>query len=527
MTTKRSADGESPSTSATFLPQFRRSRRASIVSLSSTSQIDKDALADTLDQIHSTASQSGTLTTFNEYTPPPTSSAGTEAKGITGDLQGGLSGLYSRLRASVGNVRDIVGAVGDANIDDDVSTKGSHSTTTSPAPSRHNNETAKRVGDTLSSGGEGSCVPEANIHIREGEAGGLNIRERAWKSRPSNVSVGGTALTSRGSSSSNVALRSPVPLPPAAAVASPAVAEVSVNVVKGRDISDQQAEEVRSESRANVKASSGLPAESQLLNAGELPKVGNLQSRNTSNAEVGTSSSAPSKSIASASGHVTPSETSKRDFGKQHNLHAAHAIPLEVSQDKTNSRAASNLDVQNATKTQNGSSEPTLQNATSHQLSETIIQGPDPNGSNLKATPDIDRLSGGSQKSAYQHIEIPLPKAIEVTLSSRARTPDVSLTRASSSNTATTLIHASEPRPAELGQGAVKEHSGRTQARYRQSTNIALPHAKSKVLNREYWMRDENAKDCFYCGDPFSTFRRKHHCSKHRLSRPSFFHLCS
>lgn len=28
-------------------------------------------------------------------------------------------------------------------------------------------------------------------------------------------------------------------------------------------------------------------------------------------------------------------------------------------------------------------------------------------------------------------------------------------------------------------------------------------------------MKDENAKDCFYCGDPFTTFRRKHHCSKH------------
>ena len=36
---------------------------------------------------------------------------------------------------------------------------------------------------------------------------------------------------------------------------------------------------------------------------------------------------------------------------------------------------------------------------------------------------------------------------------------------------------------------------------------------KSKILNKEFWMRDENARDCFYCGDPFSTFRRKHHCS--------------
>lgn len=35
---------------------------------------------------------------------------------------------------------------------------------------------------------------------------------------------------------------------------------------------------------------------------------------------------------------------------------------------------------------------------------------------------------------------------------------------------------------------------------------------RRKILDREFWMRDENAKDCFNCGDAFTTFRRKHHC---------------
>ncbi|EAW06472.1 1-phosphatidylinositol-3-phosphate 5-kinase FAB1 [Aspergillus clavatus NRRL 1] len=35
---------------------------------------------------------------------------------------------------------------------------------------------------------------------------------------------------------------------------------------------------------------------------------------------------------------------------------------------------------------------------------------------------------------------------------------------------------------------------------------------RSKLLSKEFWMRDENAKDCFHCGETFSTFRRKHHC---------------
>lgn len=35
---------------------------------------------------------------------------------------------------------------------------------------------------------------------------------------------------------------------------------------------------------------------------------------------------------------------------------------------------------------------------------------------------------------------------------------------------------------------------------------------RRSVLGKELWMRDENAKVCFNCGDSFSTFRRKHHC---------------
>ncbi|SSD58248.1 related to 1-phosphatidylinositol 3-phosphate 5-kinase FAB1 [Saccharomycodes ludwigii] len=32
------------------------------------------------------------------------------------------------------------------------------------------------------------------------------------------------------------------------------------------------------------------------------------------------------------------------------------------------------------------------------------------------------------------------------------------------------------------------------------------------LLAKEYWMKDENCKECFHCGKSFNTFRRKHHC---------------
>ncbi|EPS42164.1 hypothetical protein H072_3809 [Dactylellina haptotyla CBS 200.50] len=35
---------------------------------------------------------------------------------------------------------------------------------------------------------------------------------------------------------------------------------------------------------------------------------------------------------------------------------------------------------------------------------------------------------------------------------------------------------------------------------------------QGKGLSRDFWMKDENCKECFICQKPFTTFRRKHHC---------------
>jgi 1-phosphatidylinositol-3-phosphate 5-kinase len=31
-------------------------------------------------------------------------------------------------------------------------------------------------------------------------------------------------------------------------------------------------------------------------------------------------------------------------------------------------------------------------------------------------------------------------------------------------------------------------------------------------LSRDYWMDDENCKECYDCKSVFTTWRRKHHC---------------
>jgi len=37
-------------------------------------------------------------------------------------------------------------------------------------------------------------------------------------------------------------------------------------------------------------------------------------------------------------------------------------------------------------------------------------------------------------------------------------------------------------------------------------------HLRRRVLSKDFWMKDDNAKVCFSCGQSFSAFRRKHHC---------------
>lgn len=79
-----------------------RSRRDSFNSISTVSQIDKEQLAQALDKIHTSASQSDVLTTFNDFTPPPVSAPAETIGSPTDLVHHGISGLYSRIKEAVG-----------------------------------------------------------------------------------------------------------------------------------------------------------------------------------------------------------------------------------------------------------------------------------------------------------------------------------------------------------------------------------------------------------------------------------------
>lgn len=44
------------------------------------------------------------------------------------------------------------------------------------------------------------------------------------------------------------------------------------------------------------------------------------------------------------------------------------------------------------------------------------------------------------------------------------------------------------------------------------------------VISKEYWMKDDSAKECFTCGKTFNTFRRRHHC---RICGQIFCNSCT
>ena len=519
MTAKHSADGESPSTSTAFAPQLRRSRRASVVSLSGTSQIiGKEALAETLDQIHNSASQSDTLTTFNEYTSPPSSSAGTEGKGITSELQGGLSGLYSRLRASVGNVRDSISTVSDDNIEDDASTK-SQRLNPSPTPARQTLDAFKSFSNSVLSGGDNQAAVSDRHTSQEKPAMEGDPQERAWKQRPSNLSAGASGLVSRGSSASNIALRSPIGVPVTAAAAT--VAEIKVNAVKSRDIVDWTDEGSHTAIRTSHKPSVGYHADAHMSEKVLQQRAGSLESGPVGIVEAKTSLPVTPIPVVSGSATRAKPEALQKQGGTRANAQVAQTNPIEASSEASQHHVLSDSDKHDPTKIQKRASEPTLpEDGARKSTSAGTVELSSPEDLEIPLL-RYNSSKTGSKDQIHQHVERPSERSPGSQVGIQTQAPDVSLTRTSSDTTAVTLVHVSHHKSSRPGRSydSDREDGKRPQQGQPKSTTAVLPQVRTKVLSREYWMRDENAKDCFYCGDPFSTFRRKHHCSKF-LSSP-------
>lgn len=499
MTTK--PDGESPSTSSILLPL----RRGSLSSLSNASQIDKDILAQALDQIHSNASQTETLTTFNEYTSPPSSSSGTDGKGIASELQGGLSGLYSRIRASVGNVRDIVTPATEGGADEQSLRSSQHGTpgATSSTTQLDAVKLSSPPAPTLHPPRKSLGVKQQATSERVVPAGEMKDIDPYTKT--SKLSLGNLGGSSQPISSTSSALHSPLPPLTQGALGMavrPAVAEINVSATKERD------------------PSGNVPSNGASMNLA-IPQMPGLGSRIEPQLSDGHKLQAPRTTLESAM--IAASRSSHTSKGKE--LKAARESGSATDDYFFHSGfdAIDDL-VQPPTKPQS--------NVTKNSSDgPRIITNPATPRDDFSETPTgvkkDDSSFEPSKDRLYQRLEIPKQKSSAPPPAGQSGSRD-----RRSSQKSSVEIAAKAPYAAPRQGGVSGEQIGEYDVRQIVSslhpkvsgappqdddprTMNVFSQIKSKLLNKEYWMRDENARDCFYCGDPFSTFRRKHHCSKY------------
>ena len=489
------------------------SRRGSISTLSSTAQGDREAFIQALDQIHHTASQSESLTAFNEFSPPPLSSSINESKGIAGDLvQHGLGGLYSKFRGAVEAVKEKAGTAVAFNEHQSSQVKDASASTSPKASSR---SAVPRVGtiDVLTP----SPAPSPSTGPRQQRA---------------KTSVSTLASTTDSESNKISAVcHTPFATSTTSTAAGPAIAPVSVTARReghGRDVDEGNKEHQSAVERINV-----------LMRHDSLSSGNAATSKETRDATV-------SPSLYSHGDKTLPATFWSASSDSQHYQNEESDYKQNTDDQKMPERASTTSDAQrltpNQTRTVQVDSHGQNEKRESAPVSLSADRQPSvldrqqrdtlglplPGGDNkpLEPPPGTASTSSRNTQGGQDHSlakdavrrSPPPTKSTGISL-----LPGYSLSRASS-------FDGAEASPHEKSisfEATYRKSSGNSRTRFQRGTRpgtevivtnkdtiIASQQARGKVLSKDFWMRDENCKECFLCGDAFSTFRRRHHCRK-------------
>ncbi|KAK5724092.1 Mitochondrial distribution and morphology protein 12 [Elasticomyces elasticus] len=420
----------SPSASSTLLPFLgpSRSRRGSVVSFNSRKEVDKDVLAQALDQIHITASKSETLTSFHDFD-------GGGRSGAKEMVSSGVSGLYNRLKQSVSGTTPA---------------KEANAMSKSRGP-RDSEETA-----SVQSSSSASRPPPA-LALTRLATDNASMSTTSAAASPVLTSFSGVgALSDMNSQTANDR---------------PMSADHSVIADQHLDVSVKDCEISREDTTSGTNAVVRQDQPSQVdIDRARSALIDNDRS------------DAATQALARVLSH----------HEVQLNERPTQVRPLHIGwatdQDTT---------VENAKK----AAKPTV------------------NG-----TATITKLESGSG-NVHSPRESPRPPMVHVGAShlpgfepSRASSTTDGGDAASSSSTRTAHSRPIlEPSP-NLNSAMQRRRAGTKPQPSLMHLNTHhhithVPHhLKRRVISKEFWMKDENAKDCFYCGQIFSTFRRKHHC---------------
>jgi 1-phosphatidylinositol-3-phosphate 5-kinase len=460
-------------TGSVLSPLGLRSRRNSLASITGSSHVDKEQLAQALDAIHNTASQSETLTTFNEFASPPTASSGVESKGLAGELmQNGLSGLYSRFRGAVVGGKDKVPTPLAKDAHDKSSVKSLRDDMTT---SKSSNRSVTREASTVSASPVLLSSPSSRIQspITASFAGSSDSQLQNHKVSLPAPPVG--PITKPSSS-----VRPAIP-PPTKSGPSSTVASVNVNAFIDRGRPAEIPE----------------PMEVENVMFRQVTFQGNQYGNHDGNLPGGAQNSTP----------ALDSDASGSDI--EHD-------PLgSTSNDNLRSHIHKFVDIRSDISGGDGLVETrTKLTGASIAVSSAFnaLQSPGPTTSNGPKSPttisDIRRPTA-VDRITQSHLPGYLP--------SRASSTDRSTAEASPINTsAHNSVHHESFAVDDSRSGFFfgRRHIPGTTTNEGDPAAVSarLEQMRKQVLSKEFWMADEICKECFLCGDTFTAFRRKHHC---------------
>lgn len=505
---------ESPFATPAVFPPLRSSRNGSITSLSTASRLDKEVRAQTLDQIHNSACNTETLTTFNEFTSPPSASCGNDGKGIASELHGGLSGLYNRFRASVGNVRDIVSQITEDGHIDNKSLRDSQISSSSLAP------TNGQITDPYKALNPSTDLLRANqgtVAERPFFAENSGLDSGKYEKDQYNVS---TSLANSSSpstpifSSTQVTTRAPN---------FSAVIDVNPKAIKEREFNGETSSTMMAaKSTTSSKTLLNLPAEAHIIKSSDKPysqiSFDNLKELDSGKIQK-----------AQISWPILDDKTGAATWFSENSINnrIRNARKNGLAPDSKYAIPDSGLE---SIREPICSPEPTSGVNNNTVEASRIVSNPAfTQDDSLNGIMGGDAMSAAvteqSQKQNHQDIE---PTINKMLIPLQARLPHVPDSYRSPAlpesavtgplNTSQQGSHNSDPgRDMDVVRATTTSQlkvQGIFPPNSETRTNNVFLQIKSKILNKEFWMRDENARDCFYCGDSFSTFRRKHHCSK-------------
>jgi 1-phosphatidylinositol-3-phosphate 5-kinase len=490
----------------------------------STTQTERESMNATLDHYHNTAYQSESLTLFNDFTSPPAPISASDDKGLSEELQGGLSGLYSRFRTSVGGVRDIVSGGGKST--DKISTetpavKTSASDRSRVKPVSDSAPTSAEYPPSQPNSSQGSRLHSPVVpHQPHQESAQPNTGKR------SRISSKSGSISSKTSVSPSPGLKPNIaPLTKAtgsAIAADPTVTQLHVNVTGNPDRASNSSVNVPFQGTKNADTAS-IGSKDGAMDL-SMSQTSSLASQNLSgspvlSAKLHDSYHEDQSSCDRKESLVSPTQTpehqprksiSSTDQQRQPNAMSQSAVFRNSKQvEQTQGHVSHNPGEIPSSRASFRYEEPKISVAGSNSLSKL--------SSHDEVSHRVDTIQANmatpATRESAQVNEPPKPsgpdRSYDNSKTRAGRLPGYMMSRTSTAETTTTV--SSLP---PLNTAIDRARGQSLQAkRYPPSGDVGVvSQLRSKLLSRDFWMRDENAKDCFHCGEPFTTFRRKHHC---------------